>query len=111
MAVARARDIMIKLFLADRTSRDTAPGAGGPFSDFFDRLTAQEASHPLATWIARKRDALDWDENVCDMVSRYFRIPRKPLWPNEVDNGYEAAAEQLERRLRTADRLGPRTRA
>lgn len=95
--MAAPRDVMVKLFLADRDCRD-APGA--PWERFFQALTRDEAGQPLAVWIARKRDALDWDENVCDMVSRYFGIPQKPLWEAERENGYEGAAAALERALR-----------
>jgi|GEM_PF-4050260 len=97
MAEATDRTIMSKLFLAERAAR------GRPATEAFDRflasLTLDEARHPIAAWIARKRDVLDWNENVCDMVSRYFHIPQKPLWPSEQGNGYEAAAEGLEQRL------------
>lgn len=96
--MALQRNVMAKLFLADRDAKDRP---GTPWEPFFGALTPEEAAHPLAVWITRKRDALDWDENVCDMVSRYFGIPQKPLWPGEGDNGYKAAAEALERALRT----------
>ena len=91
------RSIMSKLFMAERASR------GRPASEAFDRFMASlnpnEARHPIAAWIIRKRGALDWDENVCDMVSRYFNLPLKPLWPGERGNGYDEAAESLERSI------------
>lgn len=95
--MATVRDIMAKLFLADRASGDRA----GPeaFDRFLGSLSPEEAGHPLAAWVVRKRAALDWDENVCDMVSRYFGIPQKPLWTAESANGYAEAAERLEREI------------
>ena len=94
------RSIMAKLFLAERATR------GRPASETFDRFMASlnpsEARHPIAAWIARKRDSLDWNENVCDMVSRYFNLPLKPLWPGERGNGYDEAAEALERSITQA---------
>jgi hypothetical protein len=103
--MATDRDIMAKLFLADRVSGDR-PGQAA-FDRFLGSLNLEEARHPLAAWIARKRAALDWDENVCDMVSRYFGIPQKPLWAAESANGYAEAAERLEREL-TGQALTPR---
>ncbi len=97
MAAATARRIMSKLFLAERACRGRP--AEEAFDRFFASLIPEEAKHPIAVWIARKRHALDWNENICDMVSRYFHIPQKPLWPSERGNGYEEAAERLERRL------------
>ena len=90
---AHERAVLAKLFLADRT-----PGGDG-FARFFAALEPAEATHPIARWIERKRAALDWDENVCDMVSRYFGLPPKPLGPGERDNGYAAAAARLEQAL------------
>jgi len=102
MARVSERGILSKLFLADRAARGRpAPEA---FERFLASLTPAEARNPIAGWIARKRDALDWNENVCDLVSRYFGIPQKPLWPGEQGNGYEEAAERLERRLLGAGR-------
>jgi len=97
MAGATDRGIMAKLFLADRAARGRPPEEA--FDRFFASLTPQEADHPVAAWIARLQGTLDWNENVCDMVSRYFRIPEKPLWDGEHGNGYEEAAQRLQRRL------------
>ncbi len=94
---ATTRAVMAKLFLADRAAGGRP---GGGFESFFAALTADEAEHPIAAWLARKRGVLDWDENVSDMVCRYFRIPPKPLWPHEDGAGHDAAAVRLEARLR-----------
>ena len=90
--------ILAKLFLADR--------AAIPESDrldaFLNGLDPQEAAHPLAVWIRCKRADLDWTENLCDMVSRYFGLPPRPLYAQEPAShpAYAPAAAALEVRLR-----------
>ena len=103
--MARQDSVLAKLFLAER---DGGGRASDAWARFFASLTPEEAALPLAAWLARKRDVLDWDENVCDMVGRHFGIPQKPLWPAEQGNGYEEAAVALERRLRAPDGPIPR---
>lgn len=88
---------MARLFFAERAAARS--GAGSGWDAFFADLPPGLATHPLARWLERKRPDLDWDENVCDMVCRYFGIPQKPLWPAERGNGYEAAAAALEAEL------------
>lgn len=94
---AADRAVLGKLFLAERAARGRPPAEA--FDRFLASLTPREARHPLAAWIAGRRDALDWDENVCDLVSACFGLPQKPLWPSEQGNGYEEAAARLERQL------------
>jgi hypothetical protein len=88
--------ILAKLFLADRRA---GGGDAERLEAFFASLEPEEAAHPLVRWIARKRACLDWTENLCDMVSAYFGLPPKPLYPGEQPPGYEEAAAALQRRL------------
>jgi len=95
---------MAKLFLADRR----AAGSGGrPLEAFLASLTPEEARHPVAVWIAHKGPALDWVENVCDLVSAYFHLPPKPSFPGEYPPGYEEAAAALQRRIESEGWANP----
>ncbi len=93
--------LLTKLFLADRAATPEVD----PLDAFLADLDAPEAAHPLAVWIRRKRPDLNWTENVCDMVSRYFGLPPRPLHAREQPSHppYAPAAAALEDRLRHQD--------
>ena len=93
-----ANRILTKLFLADRNP-GPEPDRLGTFLADLDPL---EAAHPLAVWIRRKQANLDWTENLCDMVSRYFGLPPRPMYPGEPPShpDYAPAAAALEAKLR-----------
>ncbi|CAB1129700.1 conserved protein of unknown function [Candidatus Hydrogenisulfobacillus filiaventi] len=89
--------VMAKLFAAERLPEPD----GRKLARFLAWLEGEEAAHPVAAWLAEAGADLDWVENVCDFLSAYYGLPRRPLFPGEGE-GWEEAAAALEARLKAA---------
>lgn len=84
--------VIRKLFLVDQREQDQ-PDAK-KWTSFWSSLTAAEQQAPMAQWLRRKQDDLDWLENIGDFLTTYYGIRRRPWYPNEYPPEYVAAYQQ-----------------